>query len=120
MKIEGAENQVKRWLSNYSTMMDDITEDEEIICVEDEEGGEPKLMVNHTGTYSEKMVLNRPIPQLLAMGRKIIKIYYRGKDVYQWNKCDSMDEFMLNHDFGDDMCKSWFKQIGDWRVRVSY
>jgi hypothetical protein len=78
VKIEGAENQVKRWLSNYITMMDDITEDEEIICVEDEEGGEPKLMVNHTGTYSAKMVLNRPIPQLLAMGRKIIKIYYRG------------------------------------------
>jgi hypothetical protein len=42
------------------------------------------------------------------------------REVYQWNKCGSMDEFMLNHDFDDDMCKSWFKQIGDWRVRVSY
>ena len=138
VKIEGAEYQlreetVKRWLSNYGTLMDDIVEDEEKLCVVDEEGGELKQMVNHTGTYTAKMALNRPIPQLLPMGGKRIKVYYRGisklcgkcfrqghkREVCQKNKRDWMDyvdEFMLNHAFDDDMYGSWIKRIADWRV----
>ena len=138
VKIEGAEYQlkeetVKRWLSNYGTLMDDITEDEEKLCVEDEEGGELKEMVNHTGTYTAKMALDKPIPQLLPMGGKRIKVYYRGisklcgkcfrqghkRELCQRNKRDWMDyvdEFMLNHNFDEDMYGSWIKRIADWRV----
>jgi len=138
VKIEGAEYQlkeetVKRWLSNFGTLMDDIVEDEEKLCVEGEEGGELKEIVNHTGTYTAKMALNKPIPHLLPMDGKRIKIYYRGisklcgncfRQGHKRETCqrikrdwlDYLDEFMLNHDFDDDMYGSWIKRIENWRV----
>jgi hypothetical protein len=140
VKIEGAEYQLKeedvmKWLSNYGTLMSEITEDQVKLEFSDSEEEEAcQEIVSHTGTYSVKMALGRQIPQFLPMGGKKIKIYYRGikkmcRKCYRaghlWNDCkdkqrewlEYVDEFLLNHTLEEQLYGNWIRLVSDWRVR---
>jgi len=140
VKIEGAEYQLKeedvmKWLSNYGTLMSEITEDQiKLEFSDSEEEEEFQEIVSHTGIYSVKMALRRQIPQFLPMGGKRIKIYYRGikkmcrkcyKTGHLWNDCKNrqrewleyVDEFLLNHTLEEQLYGNWIKLVSDWRVR---
>jgi hypothetical protein len=140
VKIEGAEYQLKeedvvKWLSNYGTLMSDITEDQVKLEYSDSEEEEAcQEIISHTGTYSVKMALGRQIPQFLPMGGKKIKIYHRGiikmcrkcyKAGHLWSECKNrqrewleyVDEFMLNHNLEEQLYGNWVRLVSDWRMR---
>jgi len=140
IKIEGAEYQLKeedviKWLSNYGTMMSEITEDQVKLEYSDSEEEEVcQEIVSHTGTYSVKMALTKQIPQFLPIGGKKIKIYYRGinkmcRKCYRaghlWNDCKNrprewleyVDEFMLSHNMEDQLYGNWISLVANWRLR---
>jgi hypothetical protein len=75
VKIEGCDYMVESktlidFLGNYGEVTSDLVED----VFEDEENSEGD---NATGIYSVKMKLNKAIPQLVPIGGKRLKIYYR-------------------------------------------
>ena len=75
VKIEGCDYRVSgemllEWLGLYGEVLSELVED----VFEDSEDSEGE---NTTGIYSVKMRLNCNIPQLLPIGGRRIKIYYR-------------------------------------------
>jgi len=66
-------------VSEFGVIISEILEDKETLEVTDSEeenlSGDVDL---HTGIYSVKMALDSPIPQMIPMGGKKIRIYHRG------------------------------------------
>ena len=80
VKIEGCEyrvteDEILQWLSNYGEVTSKLEED----VFRDEEANDGVGEgTNRTGNYSVMMKLERPIPQLLPMCGRRVKIYHAG------------------------------------------
>ena len=76
VKIEGCEyrvpkDEILRWLSHYGEVTSELEED----CFREET---PTMGTNRTGNYTVMMKLDRPIPQLLPMCGRRVKMYHAG------------------------------------------
>ncbi len=140
LKIEGAEyhlkeEQLRLWLSEYGLLVSDITEDKEEQRPDSSEDDETYNDVDlNTGIYSAKMNMIKPIPQLIPMCGKKIKIYHKGIKK-QCMKCfgtghfkrdcgeerkewlDYVDSFMLEAKLPDEYYGNWARLVENWRVR---
>jgi len=140
LKIEGAEyhlkeEQLRLWLSEYGLLVSDITEDKEEQRHDSSEDDEIYNNIDlNTGIYSAKMNLIKPIPQLIPMCGKKIKIYHKGIKK-QCMKCfgtghfkrdcveerrewlDYVDSFMLEAKLPDEYYGNWSKWVVDWRLK---
>jgi hypothetical protein len=140
LKIEGAEyhlkeEQLRLWLSEYGLLVSDITEDKEEQRPDSSEDDETYNNIDlNTGIYSAKMNLIKPIPQLIPMCGKKIKIYHKGIKK-QCMKCfgtghfkrDCVEErkewldyvycFMLEAKLPDEYYGNWSKWVVDWRLK---
>jgi hypothetical protein len=140
LKIEGAEyhlkeEQLRLWLSEYGLLVSDITEDKEEQRPDSSEDDEIYNDVDlNTGIYSAKMNLIKPIPQLIPMCGKKIKIYHKGIKK-QCMKCfgtghfkrdcgeerkewlDYVDSFMLEAKLPDEYYGNWARLVDDWRFK---
>jgi hypothetical protein len=140
LKIEGAEyhlkeEQLRLWLSEYGLLVSDITEDKEEQRPDSSEDDETYNDVDlNTGIYSAKMNLIKPIPQLIPMCGKKIKIYHKGikkqcmkcfgtghfkRDCLEERKewLDYVDGFMLEAKLPDEYYGNWSKWVVDWRLK---
>jgi hypothetical protein len=140
LKIEGAEyhlreEQLRLWLSEYGLLVSDITEDKEEQTLDSSEDDEIYTDVDlNTGIYSAKMNLIKPIPQLIPMCGKKIKIYHKGIKK-QCMKCfgtghfkrdcgeerkewlDYVDSFMLEAKLPNEYYGNWARLVDDWRAK---
>ena len=76
VKIEGCEyrvpkEEILRWLAHYGQVTSELEED----CFREET---PSMGTNRTGNYTVMMKLDRPIPQLLPMWGRRVKMYHAG------------------------------------------
>ena len=76
VKIEGCEyrvnqDEILQWLSHYGEITSSLEED----CFRDDHENSG---TNRTGNYSVMMKLDRPIPQLIPMCGRRVKIYHAG------------------------------------------
>jgi hypothetical protein len=140
LKIEGAEyhlkeEQLRLWLSEYGLLVSDITEDKEEKRPDSSEDEEIYNDIDlNTGVYSAKMNLIKPIPQLIPMCGKKIKIYHRGirkqcmkcfgtghfkRDCGEERKewLDYVDGFMLEAKLPDEYYGNWSRLVEDWRMK---
>jgi hypothetical protein len=140
LKIEGAEynlkeEQLRLWLSEYGLIVSDITEDKEEMMPDSSEDEEAYNDVDlNTGIYSAKMNLIKPIPQLIPMCGKKIKIYHKGikkqcmkcfgtghfkRDCREERKewLDYVDSFMLEAKLPQEYYGNWSRLVEDWRVK---
>jgi hypothetical protein len=140
LKIEGAEynlkeEQLRLWLSEYGLIVSDITEDKEELRPNSSEDEEIYNDIDlNTGIYSAKMSLIKPIPQMIPMCGKKIKIYHKGISK-QCMKCfgtghfkrdcgeerkewlDYVDSFMLEAKLPDEYYGNWTRLVEDWRMK---
>ena len=122
-------------MSEYGLLVSDITEDKEEQRPDSSEDDETYNDVDlNTGIYSAKMNLIKPIPQLIPMCGKKIKIYHKGikkqcmkcfgtghfkrdcsKERKEW--LDYVDSFMLDAKLPDEYYGNWARLVENWRVR---
>jgi len=139
LKIEGADLQVepktiKKWLMQYGTLMSDLVQEAEELGTSSEEEDldlDPGLTWS-TGTYSIKMLLQRPIHQFLPIDGKKIKVYHKGikkmcsncyqaghlRMACQSNRVDWMsyvDNFVLNSGLDETYFGKWMEKLQNWR-----
>ena len=139
IKVEGADLQVepktiKKWLMQYGTLMSDLVQETEELGMSSEEEDfdlDPGLTWT-TGTYSVKMLLQRPIHQFLPIDGKKIKIYHRGinkmcsncyqtghlRTACQRDRVDWMsyvDSFVLNSGLDETYFGKWMEKLQNWR-----
>ena len=69
---------IKRWLSVYGTLVGEVTLEKEDYEVSKEDEERYRGVVLGTGNLTVKMQLDHPIPQLLPMALKRVKVYYKG------------------------------------------
>ena len=137
IKVEGSDYQlepsvIRMWLSQYGTLMTDLTEDKVDLELS---SGEEELYQGAeitSGTYSAKMLLHSPIPQFLPIDGKKIRIYHRGilklcTKCYRHghlrqgcrNEQDDwltfVDRFMLGSTLDIMHFGKWSNRIADWR-----
>jgi hypothetical protein len=140
LKIEGAEyhlkeEQLRLWLSEYGLIVSDITEDKEELRSNSSEDEEIYNDIDlNTGIYSAKMSLIKPIPQMIPMCGKKIKIYHKGikkqcmkcfgtghfkRDCREERKewLDYVDSFMLEAKLPDEYYGNWTRLVEDWRFK---
>ena len=141
IKIEGAEYQlteaqVRDWVTEYGSIVEDISEDVERFegssGSESEANGLKEEGEIHTGVYSVKIIMRKPIPQLIPMCGKKIRIYYKNikklcTNCFEQNhnkyNCNSerrewlayVNQFVIQNKLPDEYYGSWIKRLEDWR-----
>jgi hypothetical protein len=143
VRIEGAEYRVdeavtRKWLLKYGELINDFAEEKmayEPDSSDDEDEEVYKVPV-HTGKYIVKMRIDRPIPQILPIDGRRIKIYYKGIRK-QCNNCFGMghlkrdckerrkewaeyvSSMMESTGFESDLFGKWQVVVQDWRRKNS-
>ena len=137
IKVEGSDYQlepsvIRMWLSQYGTLMTDLTEDKVDLELSSDEEDLYQGAEITSGTYSAKMLLHSPIPQFLPIDGKKIRIYYRGiaklctkcyrhghlrqgcsNDQDDW--LTFVDRFMLGSPLDETFFGKWVSRVTDWR-----
>ena len=123
---------IKRWLSGYGTLVGELTLEAEDYEVNKEEEERYRGVVLGTGNLTVKMRLDHPIPQLLPMAGKRVKIYYKGiqklctnclKPGHQKLRCPNtrknwlsyVDSFMLSNELPEELYGKWNNRVEEWR-----
>ena len=137
IKVEGSDYQlepsvIRMWLSQYGTLMTDLTEDKVDLELSSDEEDLYQGAEITSGTYSAKMLLHSPIPQFLPIDGKKIRIYYRGiaklcTKCYRHghlrqgcrNEQDDwltfVDRFILGSPLDETFFGKWVNRLTDWR-----
>ena len=119
---------IKSWLSQYGTLVGDLTLEKEDYEVSKEEEERYRGVVLGTGNLTIKMRLDHPIPQLLPMAGKRIKIYYKGiqklcincfEPGHQKLRCSNakknwlnyVDFFMLSNELPEELYGKWNDRV---------
>ena len=123
---------IKSWLSQYGTLVGDLTLEKEDYEVSKEEEERYRGVVLGTGNLTIEMRLDHPIPQLLPMAGKRVKIYYKGiqklcsnclEQGHQKFRCSNarknwlnyVDFFMLSNDLPEELYGKWNDRVEEWR-----
>ena len=137
VKVEGTDYQlepsvIRMWLSQYGTLMTELTEDKIDLELSSEEEELYQGAEITSGTYSAKMLLHSSIPQFLPIDGKKVRIFYRGI-AQLCNKCfrhghlrkscrneqdnwlTYLDRFILGSPLEETHFGKWFQRITDWR-----
>jgi hypothetical protein len=143
VRIEGAEYRVdeqvtRKWLLKYGELINDFAEEKmsyEPDSSDDEDDEAYKVPV-HTGKYVVKMRIDKPIPQILPIDGRRIKIYYKGIKK-QCNNCfeighlkrdcrerrkewaEYVSSMMETTGFELDLFGRWEVVVRDWRNKNS-
>jgi hypothetical protein len=141
VRIEGAEYRVdeevtRKWLLKYGELINNFAEEKMAYEPDssDEEDEEAYKVPVHTGKYVVKMRIDRPIPQILPIDGRRIRIYYKGIRK-QCNNCFEMghmkrdckerrkdwaeyvSSMMESTGFEPDLFGKWKVVVQDWRSK---
>jgi len=123
---------ITRWLSEFGTLAGELTLEKEDYEVTTEEEERYRGVVLGTGNLTVKMQLDHPIPQLLPMAGKRVKIYYKGiqklctnclQPGHQKLRCPNarknwlsyVDHFMLSNELPEELYGKWNDRVEEWR-----
>ena len=141
MRIEGAEYRVdeevtRKWLLKYGELINNFAEEKMSYEPDssDEEDEEAYKVPVHTGKYVVQMRIDRPIPQILPIDGRRIRIYYKGIRK-QCNNCfefghlkrdckerrkewaEYVSSMMESTGFESDLFGKWAVVVKDWRIK---
>jgi hypothetical protein len=123
---------IKSWLAHYGTLVGELTLEKEDFKVTKEEEERYRGVVLGTGNLTIKMRLDHPIPQLIPMAGKRVKIYYKGIHKlctncfgpgHQRLRCSNakkswlnyVDFFMLSNEMPEELYGKWNDRVEEWR-----
>ena len=123
---------ITRWLSEFGTLAGELTLEKEDYEVTKEEEERYRGVILGTGNLTVKMQLDHPIPQLLPMAGKRVKIYYKGiqklctncfQPGHQKLRCPNtrknwlsyVDLFMLSNELPEEVYGKWNDRVEEWR-----
>ena len=123
---------ITRWLSEFGTLVGELTLEKEDYEVTREEEERYQGVILGTGNLTVKMRLDHPIPQLLPMAGKRVKIYYKGIQKlctnclvpgHQKLQCPNtrknwlnyVDYFMLSNELPEELYGKWNDRVEEWR-----